>query len=198
MKKFEFVQGVAAAEAKTPIGHAALAIMWRSQQLYPLLVEPELAFVFCQRREYIRLALVSLARSGNKAADGCLRGMAEFLTEIGEPLPLWLQEHVILFSLSGDRQRERGRSAAANIIRDAIIGQAVQMVADQYEISPTRNQATIAECGCSIVSKALEKYCGYSMSEANVTQIWRRTAGAEIHLWSVMDTWQDLPTIRAY
>ena len=61
------------------------------------------------------------------------------------------------------------------------IVQVVAMVTAAYDLQPTRNAATSADCACSIVSEALAER-GSEMTEANVAAIWARAGGSEVLL----------------
>jgi hypothetical protein len=43
-------------------------------------------------------------------------------------------------------------------------------------------EASSAECGCSIVAMALDRYSDFDTKEAAVVAIWRRTVGRELPL----------------
>jgi hypothetical protein len=139
--------------------------------------DPELAEValcWCHFRETSRKGLLSLARDGWQPAHIILCDVAKFLTAFGDPLPLWLQEYVVFAANeSGTRRSKRGQDPLTNLVRDTIITQAVDMVTHRHGFHPTRNIVTTAECGCSIVAKALQ-HVAIHMSEANVAAIWRK------------------------
>src|SRR5262249_13573687 len=105
-----------------------------------------------------------------------------------EPLPFWLQEYVVCGG--EDRPAKPGTDPATNVVRDALIAEAVDAVTQrQYvlryasstherdffiTLRPTRNKATThIESGCSIVKKVLaEKEFDWHMTEDNVKAIW--------------------------
>ena len=164
------------------IGYAAYAYYLRVSSYYEFLTVPELALAVCHTQNYTKRALVSLARSGHVGAHDALCGMANFLTKIGDSLPLWLQEYIVSAAQFGKKPRRRGRDPWSNFLRDAAIGQAVVMVTQRFGIKATRNDATTAECGCSIVAVALDRYSDVDIKEAAVVAIWMRTAGRQLPL----------------
>lgn len=180
------------------IEYAAFALSWRAGHFRAYFQEAEVALVLCHYKEINQRALVSLARSGHAAAHTSLCAMANFLTGIDDPLPLWLQDYVLFAAQVGEGRRERGRDAQENFLRDAAIGQAVAMVTDAFDLRPTRNAATSAECGCSIVAEALARHFNVHMTEANVVSIWRRTVEREISRCRDLDERDLLPLDPAF
>src|SRR5262245_6172931 len=73
----------------------------------------QVAVVRCQH-ESMQQCLVSLARRGWSRAHITLCDMAAFLTEIGDPLPLWLQEYIVLDAI-GSRPGKRGADPWKNV-----------------------------------------------------------------------------------
>jgi hypothetical protein len=162
------------------VDYARYALQFRVRQFETFHSQVELALVWCHTREIHRAGLISLAQAGWLVAHQLLWRMAEFLTKIGDPLPHWLQRYIV--GSARDRRptgrRKRGRDPLSNLFRDIVIAQAVAMVTQAYRLRPTRNAATTAECGCSIVRTALAAE-GSHMSEATVTSIWRWYEGKE-------------------
>jgi hypothetical protein len=153
----------------------ALSYLGRRLVYYKIhLSDAEVALSWCHFRETNRSALVSLARGGWHTAHAILCEMALFLTEVGDPLPLWLQEYVVFSAADGEAKgSKRGQNALTNVARDMAIAMATDFITEMYKLRPTRSTATNTECGCSIVAKALEGLSIY-MSEANVAAIWQR------------------------
>jgi hypothetical protein len=169
---------VTPSQLEDTIGYAAWAVWWRASYFNAFLTEPEFALAVCHAKKTTRKALTSLARSGDVATHHALCDMATFLTEIGDSLPVWLQEYIVSAARLGwepRKPRKRGRDPWNHFLRDAAIGQAVGMVTDAFCLAATRNEATTAECGCSIVAIALDRYTDVDMTEANVVAIWGRT-----------------------
>ena len=85
--------------------------------------------------------------------------------------------------LSGDirplQKRMRGRSAAENSLRDAVIAGWLIPPLLSEGFYPTRNEETKdadkRECACSIVAEALE-HVAISLSEKRIAEIWARVA----------------------
>jgi hypothetical protein len=140
--------------------------------------DPEFTLVLCHFREGDRAALVGLARAGWGAAHDLLCKMAEVLTSFGDRLPGWLQEYVVWAAMYREAQlpmRRRGCDPLANLVRNTVIAQTVDMLAFRsrgLQLRPTRNAATAGESACSIVAEALGRL-RIHMTEANVTRIWR-------------------------
>jgi hypothetical protein len=135
----------------------------------------EIALVHCHLHATSRARLLHLARAGWKRAHDTLCGMARFLTTIGDPLPLWLQEYVILdANLLAEQLPNRGVDPWENVERNIVIANAVEDMRWRHGLRATRNRATSGECACSVVTKALAKYYGLNMTEANVVAIWHR------------------------
>ena len=158
-------------QLENAIGYAAYALFWRAHHFDAYIEEPDFAVALCHVKETNRRALISLARSGCHAAHDSLCGMANLLTALGDPLPLWLQDYVVAIAQIGEPCRARGRDPWANFLRDVAIGQAVEMVTDAFRLKATRNEATTAECGCSIVAIAINRYAEFDLTEANVVKI---------------------------
>jgi hypothetical protein len=154
--------------------------LWRTWDLFDLtLTDPEYALALCHLNSTIRTSVLSMARSGQELPHKSLCAMAAILTDLGNPLPAWLQEYLVAVVNRKATVRSRGRNPVANIVRDVAISRAVACVSDGYGLPPTRNAATKSACGCSIVAEALAAYCNLHMTEANVTAIWRRGGAAE-------------------
>ena len=159
-------------EVEKAIDYAKWIIVWRSRAQEAYLLDPALALLWCHTKEIYRKVLVSLAKDGWDVGHDLLCKMAFFLTEIGDTLPLWLQEYIVLVAAKGRMRRaKKGRDPLANLLRNLVIGEAVKWVCRRYGLRPTRNPATDIQCGSSIVAMALEG-SGADMSEANVAAIW--------------------------
>jgi hypothetical protein len=135
--------------------------------------EPEVVLAWCSFRESNRDVLISLALRGWQPAHALLCDMAALLTAIGDPLPRWLQEYVVVAARAGPACANRGQHPFDNHIRDWAIATLIASACNQYRLRPTRNPTkTNKESGCSITKKALE-HLGIHMSEANVAAIWQ-------------------------
>jgi hypothetical protein len=170
------------AQLENAIGYAAYVFWWRARHIGAYIGEPDFAVALCHVKETNRRALISLARSGCGAAHDSLCGMANFLTALGDPLPLWLQDYVVAAAQMGEPRRSRGRDPWVNFLRDVAIGQAVGMVTDAFRLKATRNEATTVECGCSIVAIAINRYAEFDITEANVVKIWRSVVDRNLAL----------------
>jgi hypothetical protein len=156
---------------------AQLALVVRFSRFERSMVEPDFALGACHLHEGIREAMLSMARAGVSEAHHCLCEMARFLTQLKDPLPLWLHEYVVSNASAGKKRPPGpGRDRAANIVRDAVITQAVDAVTGIYGLRPTRNTASTGDSGCSLVVEGLARL-GLHMTEANVMAVWR--AGRE-------------------
>jgi hypothetical protein len=134
--------------------------------------EPEVALYWCDFRERNRDVLISMALSGWTPAHALLTEMSLFLTKLGEPLPLWLQEYVVASAHVGGIKPRRGLNPVANAIRDLAIAATVELVAERHRTKHTRSCGTERESACSIVAQSLS-CLGTHMSESRVVSIWQ-------------------------
>ena len=132
---------------------------------------PEYALARCHLRYESRKAIIALASFGWHPAHELLWKMAEFLTDIGDPLPIWLQQYIVV-----ERSKKTcPKRASGNLVRDTVISLAIEHIAMRHAVHPARNPATSArESACSIVQRGLERL-GIHMTEANVNAIWQKT-----------------------
>jgi hypothetical protein len=159
------------AEPGREIDYAEWALKWRWANYEDFFADPILALALCHYRESNRKALIALARAGHPRARASLWSMAQFLTAAGDPLPRWLQEYFFALPRS---TRKRGRDPVANLVRNGVIWQTVNFVAQAYRIRPTRSETNChRSSACSIVGEALARI-GIHMTEANVVAIWQR------------------------
>jgi hypothetical protein len=137
---------------------------------------PEVALVRCHFSKSTRKALIGIAQAGWRPAHEILCRMADVLTSFGDPLPGWLQKYVVRAAMDRKAQllkKRRGCDPATHLVRNIVIAQVTDMIAQSCDLRPTRNvTATAGECACSIVAKALASL-DLHMSEANVARIWR-------------------------
>ena len=156
-----------------PVGYANYWLVWQFHRYDYKKWDPEVALAWCQFRPSNCDVLVSLASCGWQPAHTLLCNMAAILTDVGDPLPPWLQRYVVVTARAGPEPARRGQHPLDNLIRDFTISAAVKSIADRFDLRPTRNPAnTTKESGCSIVKQALER-AGIHMSEANVAAIWQ-------------------------
>ena len=120
------------------IGYAAYAYFLRISSYYEILTVPEFGLAVCHSQSYTQKAVISLAESGHVGAHDALCGMANFLTKIGDSLPFWLQEYIVSAAQFGKKPRRRGRDPWGNFLRDAAIGQAVEMVTERFGLKRTQ------------------------------------------------------------
>jgi hypothetical protein len=106
-------------EVEEAIGYTQWIITWRTNAYEAYLLDPVIALYWCHTRQVHREALVSLANDGWDVGHVLLCEMATFLTEIGDPLPSWLQEYVVFVARKGRVKRsKRGRDPLANLVRN--------------------------------------------------------------------------------
>jgi hypothetical protein len=74
---------------------------------------------------------------------------------------------------------KRGPDSTDLHLRDTIIWSAMSLMANRWDICPTRNEGSEHESAASIVAKALKRV-GVSMSEKTVAAIWHRVSTDEI------------------
>jgi hypothetical protein len=130
--------------------------------------------------------LLSEAHSGSHLAHDVLCDIAWKLASTD------LQRYVVLAARRGGARAKRGRKPKANSARNRVIACATYIIALRHNVHPTRSEGTAAECGCSIVAKALAEH-GIDMVEANVAAIWQKRSSLlpEIR-WSELasdETW---------
>ena len=167
-------------QLENAIGYAYYAYYFRAGSWYEFFTQREFALVLCHTEENLRRKCIALARSGHRGAHELLCGMADFLADItADPLPVWLQKYIVSVAQLREAPKRRGRNPSDDFLRDMAIGRSVEMVTQRFNLRATRNDATTAECGCSIVAIALDRYSDFDMSEANVVAIWRRTVGGK-------------------
>lgn len=163
-----------AGSKKEMVEFARRTLEWRSSYYDRSLNDPVLSLVLCNGRQSSRDAFIAMARDGFQPAHNCLCEMAIFLTEIGDPLPRWLQEYIVSAAMLGSRRRKKGRDPMTYAMRDMVIGQSIAFIADHFGLRATRNAASErTECGCSIVKAALADL-GEHKSEAAIAAIWRK------------------------
>jgi hypothetical protein len=68
----------------------------------------------------------------------------------------------------------RGRNEDCWNERNRLIVEAIELVCVKYGFDPTRNPASSNECGCSIVSKALDAL-GIKLSTKTILNIWNKS-----------------------
>ena len=116
------------------------------------------------------MAAVEFARAGYELWEDCLRHLILDYKNRGEKLPLYLAAFDM--ELTRGISRKAGRSRAADMTRDVIIGSIVGMVIERFGLRATRNHVSRRISACSIVTTALGLE-GMAMSEANVNQLWK-------------------------
>jgi hypothetical protein len=68
-------------------------------------------------------------------------------------------------------KKKRGHSTDEWCDRNQLIVETIELVRQKYGFKPTRNPASSNECGCSIVSKALDML-GIKLSKKTIKNIW--------------------------
>jgi len=104
-------------ELEKAVQYAKYIIWWRINVLEEYLLKPEFALYWCHTHQIHRQVLISSAKDGWDGPHKLLYEMARFLTEIGDPLPLWLQQYVVFAARTGRARRsKKGRDPIANLI----------------------------------------------------------------------------------
>ena len=160
-------------EIEKAIRDVSFSLAWEMHRHHHDYWKPEVALAWCHFRKTNCQVLATLAQLGWQPAHDLLCDMVAFLTAIGDPLPVWLQEYAVIAMRAGPVPARRGQHPLNNFVRDLAISALVQSAANAYRLRPTRNPAkTTKEFGCSIVQKALERL-GIYMTETNVVHIWQ-------------------------
>jgi hypothetical protein len=140
------------AEPGRAVAHAAWHLDFRWNYFHAVFNEPEVQLVLCHTRERNRRALISLAQAGYPRAHLMLLAMAQFLHATGDHLPYWLQDYFFGAVAPQAPAKKPGRDPLANIVRDTVIGQAVQIIARDCRIRHMRNRATGSVSSCSVIT----------------------------------------------
>jgi hypothetical protein len=115
--------------------------------------------------------LIRAAGEGVPEAHEALCQLALKLTQEGKPLPWQLQRYIVSVAAASRLSKPRGGDKGANRIRDIYILATLRHL-ERKGIKPTRNEATDAPSGCSIVAEALKRG-GAALSEQAVAKIWQ-------------------------
>lgn len=120
----------------------------------------------------ILMDAVAFARAGYEWWEDCLRELILEFQNRGAPMPTYLAAFAMELTRGVRYLRKAGRHRGDDIVRDMIITSVVGIVAERFNLRPTRNAASRRVSACSVVAVALERE-GMATSEWNVIQLWK-------------------------
>jgi hypothetical protein len=117
---------------------------------------------------------VKWAHEGNEWAELILLELAAALIEHGKPIPESMRPFTAkhLRDRNERQPRRRGRKPSDLTFRDFTIATAIGMIALQWKLRPTRNEASSRPSAASIVKDALARGANLHLTEPAINKIW--------------------------